>query len=126
MQVSTIPSFDTSVYEIVGIVDAVNTQAVSLLREKFASLTGIFGGENAILNKKFIDAREGALNQLKQKAKEMGAEMIVGVVLSSETITFGETEFISHGAVGTAIRKKGAMPEQEAGRRRKSRKTLRH
>jgi uncharacterized protein YbjQ (UPF0145 family) len=76
-------------------VDGLVTRSISDFRQFFASLTGIFGGKNDLLNTKFLQARDQALEQLVKKASNMGADMVVGVSLSTDAVVVGGQEFIT-------------------------------
>lgn len=107
MKVTTTTYFDESKYEVIGIVDSINTRAISDFRQVFAQLSSIFGGKNDALNSRFLRSRNEALDELKRKAEAMGADMIVGVTLTTNTMDIGGAEFLIYAGLGTALRSKG-------------------
>lgn len=126
MKLTTISQFDESKYEVVGLVDSVLTRSVSEFRQYFAQITSVFGGKNDILNSRFLKARDDALKDLKEKANDMGADMVVGVSLMTQVIVVGGAEFITYEALGTALRRKdGKASDSVDGGGKKRRRTLR-
>jgi len=122
MKVTTTTYFDESKYEVIGIVDSITTRAISEFRQAFAQLVGVFGGKNDALNTKFLKARDDAIAELKEKAEKMGADMLVGVSLTTDVVNMGGTEFLTYAGLGTALRRKGGSESMEGGRRRTLRK----
>jgi len=122
MKVTTTSYFDESKYEVIGIVDSINTRAISDFRQVFAQLSSIFGGKNDALNSRFLRSRNEALTELKTKAEAMGADMLVGVTLTTNTMDIGGSEFLIYAGLGTALRKKGS--EVTTGGRRKTLRKL--
>ena len=124
MKVTTTTHFDESKYEVIGLVDSITTRAISEFRQAFAQLVGIFGGKNTGLNTKFLQARDDALKDLKNKAEDMGADMLIGVSLTTDVVNMGGTEFLTYAGLGTALRRKGGSGLMEGGKRRRT--TLRN
>lgn len=117
MKVTTTTYFDESKYEVIGVVDSINTRAISEFRQAFAQLTSIFGGKNDALNSRVLKSRDDALNELKTKAEAMGADMLVGVSLTTSVIDMGGVDFIVYAGLGTALKSKvGSV----GGKRRKT------
>lgn len=117
MKLTTTTTFDESKYELIGIVESVTTRAISEFRQFFAQFLGRFGGNNDLLNNKFMKARDDALSALKDKAESMGADMVIGVSLSTGVVNMEGTEFLTYSALGTALRRKDGS--QNAGKRRR-------
>jgi uncharacterized protein YbjQ (UPF0145 family) len=124
MKVTTTTYFDESKYEVIGLVDSITTRAISEFRQAFAQLVGIFGGKNTGLNTKFLQARDDALKDLKDKAEGMGADMLIGVSLTTDVVNMGGTEFLTYAGLGTALRRKDRSDSMEGGGK-KRRTTLR-
>lgn len=118
MKLTTTTTFDESKYEIIGIVESVTTRAISDFRQVFAQILGTFGGRNDLLNTKFMKARDDALAALKDKAEGMGADMVIGVSLTTDVVNMNGTEFLTYAGLGTALRRKGSS--QDGGKRRKT------
>jgi uncharacterized protein YbjQ (UPF0145 family) len=126
MKLTTTTSFDESKYEVIGIVDSLTTRAISEFRQAFAQIVGVFGGKNTGLNTKFLQARNDALKDLKEKAEAMGADMLIGVSLTTDVVNMGGTEFLTYAGLGTALRRKdGSTTDSMEGGRKKRRTTLR-
>lgn len=128
MKVTTTSYFDESKYEVIGLVDSVTTRAISEFRQYFAQLTGIFGGKNDLLNSKFLKARNDAIDELRRKADDMGADMLIGVSLTTDVVNMGGTEFLTYAGLGTAIRRKDGSTSDsvEGGGKKRRRTTLRN
>ena len=122
MKVTTTTYFDESKYEVIGLVDSVTTRAISEFRQYFAQLTGIFGGKNDLLNSKFLKARDDAIQELKNKADDMGADMLIGVSLTTDVVNMGGTEFLTYAGLGTALRRKDktTSDSMDGGKRRRT------
>lgn len=120
MKVTTTTHFDDSKYEVIGIVDSITTRAISEFRQYFAQLTSFFGGKSNLLNDKFLKARDDAIAELKAKAEKLGADMLIGVSLTTDVINMGGTEFITYSGLGTALRLKQAAPPTTGGKRRRT------
>lgn len=119
MKLSTASTFDESKYETIGIVESAVTHSVSSLRRFWTDLMGTFGGKNEALNRKIMDARDEALDELKHKASKMGADMVIGVSLTTDVIVSNTGgEFISFAGLGTALKRK----DVSGGRRKTYRK----
>jgi uncharacterized protein YbjQ (UPF0145 family) len=125
MKVTTTTAFDESKYEVIGLVDSVTTRAISEFRQAFAQLAGIFGGKNTGLNTKFLQARNDALKDLKEKAEAMGADMLIGVSLTTDVVNMGGTEFLTYAGLATALRRKSSSTGEMEGGGKKRRTTLR-
>jgi uncharacterized protein YbjQ (UPF0145 family) len=108
MKATTTTYYDESKYDIIGIVESVTTRSISEFRQSFAQILGVFGGKNDLLNTKFMKARDDAIASLKQKAEAMGADLLIGVSLTTDVVNMGGTEFLTYAGLGTALRLKGS------------------
>lgn len=61
----------------------------NVIKDIFASLTDFFGGRSGAYESTLKDARETALDELKEKAKSLWADAVVGVDFDYETIRTG-------------------------------------
>jgi uncharacterized protein YbjQ (UPF0145 family) len=122
MKLTTTTTFDESKYEVIGIVESVTTRAISDFRQVFAQILGTFGGKNDVLNTKFMKARDDALAALKDKAEGMGADLVIGVSLTTDVVNMSGTEFITYAGLGTALRRKGSSQGGGGKKRRTFRK----
>ena len=72
------------------------------MKDLFAGIRDIVGGRSATYEQELQKARMIALEELKQRAKELGANAVVGVDLDYET--FGKTNGMLMVSVsGTAV-----------------------
>jgi uncharacterized protein YbjQ (UPF0145 family) len=120
MKATTTTTYDETKYEVIGIVESTTTRAISEFRQFFAKLLGSFGGQSDLLNAKFMKARDDAIDALKQKAERMGADLLVGVSLTTNVVNMGGTEFLTYAGLGTALRRKSGIPVEAGGKRRRT------
>jgi len=74
----------------------------NVVRDIFASITDVVGGRSGAYEDKLADARETALQELKERATELGANAVVGVDLDYEVLgSNGSMLMVS--ASGTAV-----------------------
>lgn len=97
--------YDTTKYEPIGMISAISVHAISAARGFFAGISGTFGGKMEAIESKYIDIRQETLDDLKKKAKDNNADMIVGIEFD---ISNAEQNFIVCLATGTLLRKKGS------------------
>ena len=124
MKATTTTYYDEAKYDVIGIVESVTTRSISEFRQSFAQILGVFGGKNDLLNTKFMKARDDAIAGLKQKAEALGADLLIGVSLTTNVVNMGGTEFLTYAGLGTALRLKGSAPT--AGKRRTLRRNQTH
>lgn len=82
-----------------GIVTAETVVGVNVVRDIFASITDFFGGRSATLETALKDARESCLKELEQRAKELGADALIGVSVETQI-----SNMVTVTAVGTAVK----------------------
>ena len=121
MKVTTTTTFDETKYEIIGLVDSITTRSISDFRQAFAQIFGVFGGRNDLVNSKFLKARDDAIKELREKAEYMGADMLIGVSLTTDVVNMQGMEFITYAGLGTALRLKKSSQDGGARRRTKRR-----
>jgi uncharacterized protein YbjQ (UPF0145 family) len=125
MKATTTSYYDETKYDVIGIVESVTTRSISEFRQAFAQFLGVFGGKSSLMNTKFEKARDDAINSLKEKAEAMGADLLIGVSLTTNVINMGGTEFLTYAGLGTALRRKaGVAPE--GGKRRRTFRNKQH
>lgn len=104
MYITTTPTFEghriTSYH---GIVFGEVVAGVNFLKDFGAGLRNIFGGRSGGYEDELITARNNALEELKKRAEQMGANGIVGVDFDYETITTGNGSMLVVIASGTAV-----------------------
>jgi len=83
-----------------GIVVGEAIMGANVVRDVFASITDIVGGRSGAYESKLQDARETALKELEDRARELGANAVVGVDLDYEVV--GQS-MLMVSASGTAV-----------------------
>jgi uncharacterized protein YbjQ (UPF0145 family) len=124
MNIATSDFYETDLYQVKSLVVVTHTEALSLARGFVAGITGLFGGQSDIMNKKVNDVMKSLIEKLQ---KRLGpGEKLVGVRF--EFAEFGREQsnsFLSGIASGTLLTPKQAAPVAARGGRgmtRKSRK----
>jgi uncharacterized protein YbjQ (UPF0145 family) len=75
-----------TIREYRGIVVGEAILGANIFRDLFASIRDIVGGRSGAYEKVLSDAREEAFNDLKARAREMGANGIIGIDIDYETV----------------------------------------
>lgn len=88
-------------YEIIGEVFGVTTQSKNMFKDIGASFKTIVGGEIKAYSEMLEESRQIAIERLKDKASEMGADAIV--MMRFDTGTIG-TDMQTVVAYGTAVK----------------------
>ena len=83
-----------------GIVVGEAIMGANVVRDVFASITDIVGGRSGAYESKLQDARDTALTELEQRARQVGADAVVGVDLDYEVV--GQS-MLMVSASGTAV-----------------------
>lgn len=92
--------------EIEAYLDIVSGEVImgaNVVRDFLAGITDIIGGRSGTYESKLAEGREMALREMKEKARSLGANAVVGVDLDFETLREGMMMVI---ATGTAVRVK--------------------
>ncbi len=89
------------IVETLGLVRGSTVQSKHIGRDIMAGLKTIVGGELRGYTELLEDAREQALLRLKENAKNMGANGVVGIRFTTSTIAANASEIL---AFGTAVR----------------------
>ena len=72
-----------------GIVSGEAIMGANVVRDIFASVTDVIGGRSSAYEQKLAEGRRIALDEMTERAHEMGANAIIGVDLDFETIRDG-------------------------------------
>lgn len=83
-----------------GIVAGEAIMGANIVRDFFAQITDVVGGRSDSYESKLREAREVALEELKEQARALGADAVVGVDLDYEVI--GDS-MLMVSASGTAV-----------------------
>ncbi|CAJ1002416.1 MULTISPECIES: YbjQ family protein [Bacillales] len=91
------------VVEYLGIVSGEVIMGANVVRDFLAGITDIIGGRSGAYENKLAEGRELAIQEMKEKARALGANAVIGVDLDFETLREGMMMVI---ATGTAVRVK--------------------
>ncbi|MCF6093976.1 YbjQ family protein [Microaerobacter geothermalis] len=89
------------VEEYLGIVTGEAIMGANVVRDFMASITDIIGGRSGAYENKLAEGRQIAINEMKEQARRMGANAIVGIDLDFETLRDGMMMVV---ATGTAVK----------------------
>ncbi|HHT7239842.1 MULTISPECIES: heavy metal-binding domain-containing protein [Bacillus] len=90
--------------EIIEYVDIVNGEAImgaNIVRDIFASVRDVVGGRSGAYESKLKEARDIAVEEMKQLATQKGANAIVGIDVDYEVVRDG---MLMVAVSGTAVR----------------------
>lgn len=103
MIVSTTPTVEgKKIKEYKGVVSGEAIMGAHLFKDLFAGIRDIVGGRSGAYEKELRKAKDIALEEMEDKAKEMGANAVLSVDLDYETIGQGGS-MLMVSASGTAV-----------------------
>ncbi len=85
-----------------GLVCGEVISGVDFVKDFTAGLTNFFGGRSGSYEKELIEAREQAINEMAQRAAQMGANAIIGIDIDYEVLGQGGNMLMVT-ASGTAV-----------------------
>lgn len=85
-----------------GLVCGEVISGVDFVKDFTAGLTNFFGGRSGSYEKELIEAREQAVNEMAQRATQMGANAIIGIDIDYEVLGQGGNMLMVT-ASGTAV-----------------------
>ena len=91
---------DKTIVTYHGIVSGEAIMGANVVRDIFASVTDVIGGRSSAYEQKLAEGRKIALEEMTERAREFGANAVIGVDLDFETIRDGMMMCI---ATGTAV-----------------------
>lgn len=91
------------IIEYKGIVTAETIIGANAVRDFMAGMRDFFGGRSKSYEDVLIEAKNTALNELSQRATQMGANAVVGIDLDYETVG-QSSSMLMVVASGTAVR----------------------
>lgn len=101
MIVTTTNTLDNkTIVEYKGIVAGETIIGANAFKDFFAGIRDVIGGRSSSYEKVLRKAKEIAMEEMQEKAKELGANAVVGVDLDYETIREGMLMVV---ASGTAV-----------------------
>lgn len=102
MMITTTNSIDgKTITQVLGYVDGSSTRARNIGSDIGAGLKSLIGGEVATYTKLLEDTRKQAIERMAQKAKEQGADAVIGVRITTSAIAQGISEILAY---GTAVK----------------------
>ena len=105
MLVVTTPTIEgKKIVKYMGIVTGEAILGANIFKDFFAGIRDIVGGRSAAYEKELGQAKEIAIEEMKEKARALGANAVIGVDLDYETIQVGQTGgMLMVSANGTAV-----------------------
>lgn len=102
MIITTTPNIEgKEIKEYIGIVTGEAIMGANIFRDFFASITDIVGGRSAAYEKELGKARKVAMDEMIQKAEDVGGSTVIGVDLDYEVIREG---MLMVAVSGTAVK----------------------
>jgi uncharacterized protein YbjQ (UPF0145 family) len=103
MELTTTPSMEgRKIMRYCGIVAGEAVLGANVFKDMFASVRDIVGGRSGTYEKELRKARQIALDELSEQARELGANAVVGIDLDYEVL--GEKNgMLMVSASGTAV-----------------------
>ena len=92
-----------SVTEYLGVVTGETIIGANIFKDIFAGIRDIVGGRAGSYERVLSEARENALDEMAAKAREMGADAVIGIDLDYETLG-SNGGMIMVTASGTAVK----------------------
>ena len=92
---------------VTAYLDIVSGEAVmgtNLFRDIFASITDLVGGRSGVYEDELRKAKDTAIGQMREDARALGADAVVGVDLDYEHLGGGNRSMLMVTANGTAVR----------------------
>lgn len=86
--------------QYLGIIAGEAIMGANVVRDIFASITDIVGGRSGAYEGKLVQARKIAMEEMQERARQLGANAVVGVDLDYEVIRDG---MLMVTASGTAV-----------------------
>ena len=103
MIITTTPSVEgKSIKEYKGIVFGEVVAGVDFVRDFAAGITNFFGGRSNSYEDELMNARDTALAEMEQRAREKGAKAVVGVDIDYEVLG-SNNGMLMVSASGTAV-----------------------
>lgn len=89
--------------EYISIVTGEAIMGANVVRDFLSGITDIIGGRSTAYESKLSEGRAIAIQEMKEKAEQLGANAVIGVDLDFETLRDGMMMCV---ATGTAVRLK--------------------
>ncbi len=103
MIVTTTPSVEgKTIVDYRGIVFGEVVSGVNFVRDFAASFSNFFGGRSGSYEEELVQARQNAIREMEQRAREVGANAVVGVDIDYEVLG-ADNGMLMVTASGTAV-----------------------
>ena len=93
-------------YEIAELVTAECVMGMNVFRDIFAGVRDFFGGKSVASQKVLSDLKDECLQQLREEARALDADAVIGVDLDYSEFSGGGRSMLFLVASGTAVRTK--------------------
>ena len=104
MIVLTTPTIEgKKIVKYIGLVTGEAILGANIFKDIFASIRDIVGGRSAAYEEELRKAKDIAVSEMKQQAKDLGGNAVIAVDLDYETIGSGGTNMLMVSASGTAV-----------------------
>ena len=104
MIVTTTPSVEgRRITEYKGVVFGEVIAGVNFVKDFVAGLSNFFGGRSGTYEEELINARQQAMDEMEQRAAQLGADAVVGVDIDHEVLG-ADNGMLMVTASGTAVR----------------------
>lgn len=104
MLITTTPTLENQpIKEYLGIANGEVIIGINVIKDFTAGLRDIFGGRSATYENELVRGREEAIQEMKSRAKKMGADAVVGVDIDFEVLGQGGSMMMIV-ATGTAVK----------------------
>jgi uncharacterized protein YbjQ (UPF0145 family) len=105
MLVTTTPTIEgKKIVRYYGLVTGEAILGANIFKDFFAGIRDIVGGRSAAYENELRQAKEIAIEEMKEQARALGANAVIGVDLDYETIQVGQTGgMLMVSANGTAV-----------------------
>ncbi len=105
MLVLTTPTIEgKKITRYLGLVSGEAILGANIFKDIFAGIRDIVGGRSAAYEKELRQAKEIAVDEMKEQARALNANAVIGVDLDYETIQMGQTGgMLMVSASGTAV-----------------------
>ena len=87
-----------TINEHLGLVQGSTVRSKHVGRDLMAGIKNIFGGELVGYTELLQEAREEAVERMKQQAQSIGANAVVNVRFSTSSVTQGAAELFAYGS----------------------------
>lgn len=105
MLVSTTDSIEgRKVAQYLGLVSGDAVMGTNMFRDMFAGLRDLVGGRSASYEKELKTAKQLAVEEMVEEARELGADAIIGVDLDYEHLGGNDRSMLMVSANGTAVK----------------------